>query len=380
MSTDQVPLTPRVVGWALDQSGLTLSDVAHRVGVSPEDLVAWRSGSSFPSRGQFRRLAETLRRPTALFFLEKPPTDGTTQVSLRAAFGDLKRDLTPEERNLIRFAQGLQTIVQWSSPATAADLPSATFDDPPDEVSERFRTRLGIKPHQQRSWRDAGLAFEKWRDALETQGVVVVQLAMGKMAVRGFSLTSKTVPLAAVNTSYSYQVRIFSLFHEIAHLLTDSSSACIGFAAPARNVNRVERWCERFAASFLLPAASVEAFMSQLHPKHDPLGLDEVRALSRAFHVSARAAAIRLIDLRFAESGLYPAVDAHWQPQERDDRRGGHAPLTPMKRLRQVGRRVASQIRQAVNTGNISTLDALRYLDLTLGEYDDFSELATADL
>jgi Zn-dependent peptidase ImmA (M78 family) len=287
----------------------------------------------------------------------------------------------PDELNWIRYAQGVQTIVRWSAgdDADVKPLVAADFDANPEEVSDAFRTRLGIKPFQQRSWPDPAVAFEQWRKALEAIGIVVLQLDLGKAAIRGFSLASTTSPLAAVNTSYSYQVRTFTLFHEVAHLITNSSSACVGFAAPIRHVNRFERWCERFAASFLLPAGPVKAFISQLRPKHDPPGLSEVKALSKSFHVSARASAMRLIDLELAESSLYVSVDAQWQPFERDDRRGGRAPLTPLKRLRQVGRQAANQISHGVVEGQIGTLDVLRYLDLTLGQYEDFSKLAAAE-
>ena len=379
---EHVPITATVLRWAINESGFGPVEIARRVKASPEDIEAWMLGSDTPTRGQFTLLTETLKRPSALFFLERVPAEPPTRVSLRAAFGDLKRNLTRDELNSIRYARGLQTLVRWSAQESGTHhegLPTVTFETQPDSVSEAFRDRLGVKSFHQRSWSDANVAFLSWRQRLEALGVVVVQLDLGPTAIRGFSIASHETPLVAVNTSYSYQVRIFSLFHEVAHLLTNSSSACVGFAAPLRHVDRIERWCERFAASVLLPASAVKAFVSQFHPHHDEPGLDEVRAISRQFHVSARAAAMRLIDLELAPPSLYRAVDAHWQVLERTERRGGRAPSTPRRRLRQVGRRVANLVSQAVGRGAITQLDALRYLDLTLGEYEDFSELVAAE-
>jgi len=280
---------------------------------------------------------------------------------------------------LIRYARGVQTLTQWTGiDLSSQSIPHSDFDADPEEVAGLLRSKLGVKPFQQRAWATASLAFDSWRRALEAVGVIVLQLDLGPTAIRGFSIVAQKAPLIAVNTSYSHYVRIFTAFHEVAHLITDSSSACVGFAAPIRNVNRYERWCERFAASFLLPATNVRSFLEQHRPHHDPPGLDEVTALSKSFLVSARAAAMRLIDLKLVDSSLYARVDAHWKPYERDDRRGGRAPLTPLKRLRQVGRRVATGVRSGVDKGQITTVDALRYLDLTLSEYEDFSELAAA--
>lgn len=375
-----MPITAPVLDWAIHESGMSVDDLARPLAVTPQDVAAWRQGSQLPTRSQFTQLVEILRRPSAMFFLKKPPAESAPKVGLRAAFGDLKRELSRDERNAIRYAKGVQILAGWTRdhPASQPDR-VASFDDEPDLVAAQFRDLLRIKVFHQRSWSDTTVAFSAWRQALEVIGVVVLQLDLGPSGIRGFSIAEPDVPLVAVNTAYAYQVRIFTLFHEIAHILTNSSSACIGFAAPARRADRIERWCERFAGALLLPEKSVRAFLESHHPHHDEPGLDEVRAVSREFHVSARAAAIRIIDLGLARAGLYAAVDTHWKPLERIERRGGRAPKTPKRRLSQVGRRVAVGISNAVAKGSVSRLDALRYLRLTTGEFDDFAELALSE-
>jgi Zn-dependent peptidase ImmA (M78 family) len=377
--TQEVPITAPVLDWAIRESGLSADEIAGPLDVSPYDVIAWRQGSKLPTRGQFSHLTEILRRPSAMFFLKNPPTESAPKVGLRAAFGDLKRELSREERNAIRYAKGLQTLVGWTEATQSDRLPQFGFDGEPEALAGWFRERLGIKVFHQRSWSDTAVAFSSWRQALERIGFVVVQLDLGAAGIRGFSIAADNVPLAAVNTAYAYQVRIFTLFHEVAHLLTNSSSACLGFAAPVRRADRIERWCERFAGALLLPEDAVKAFLESHHPQHPDPGLDEIKAISREFHVSARASAIRLIDLGLAPAALYAAVDTHWKPLERTERRGGRAPNTPRRRLGQVGRRVGIGISRAVAQGSVTRLDALRYLKLTTGEFDDFTELAIAE-
>lgn len=378
----EVPITASVLDWAIDESGMSSEDVARPLGVSPDEVVAWRHGSSLPSRGQFTHLSEILKRPSAMFFLDRPPKESAPKVGLRAALGDLKRELSRDERNAIRYARGLQVLIGWTlePDASLADrIAPVGFDQKPEVVADDFRERLKIKVFHQRSWSDASVAFTSWREALEGIGFVVVQLDLGPSGVRGFSVAADNAPLAAVNTAYAYEVRTFTLFHEVAHLLTNSSSACLGFAAPVGRTDRIERWCEQFAAALLLPEKAVKAFLDSRHPHRAEPGLDEVRAVSREFHVSARAAAIRLIDLQLARPGLYVAVEANWKPLERTEKRGGRAPNTPKRRLRQVGRRVGVRITRAVAHGSVTRLDALRYLKLTTGEYEDFAELAASE-
>src|SRR5438552_17728437 len=146
MPAQHIPVTPRVLRWAIDESGLDPERIAERVGASAEDVASWQRGSGSPTKGQFTALAQVLRRPSALFFLDEPSVYASVEVSLRAAFGDLKRALAPEERNLIRYAKGVQTITQWSGLDSAfAGVPTSEFTDNPEVVSGDLRKTLGIR-------------------------------------------------------------------------------------------------------------------------------------------------------------------------------------------------------------------------------------------
>ena len=87
------------------------------------------------------------------------------------------------------------------------------------------------------------------RARLEDRGVLALQLSIGEDGCRGFSFHDDLKPLIAVNTAYTAPARLFSYLHEVGHLMRQSDAICIGYAQTA-----AERWCERFAASFLLPS------------------------------------------------------------------------------------------------------------------------------
>jgi transcriptional regulator with XRE-family HTH domain len=108
-----VPITPSVLQWAIDESGLGTDVLAKRVDVDETELEAWLRGQAQPSLTAFKKLALALRRPTATFLLPRPPRTKQVAIEFRHPPGAASRDLLPEERLRIREVTRLQDAVAW---------------------------------------------------------------------------------------------------------------------------------------------------------------------------------------------------------------------------------------------------------------------------
>ena len=149
--TEYSPVTPEVVAWAIDESGLSVEEIAGKLDklkVVPADVSAWATGTEQPTRGQLTKLAETLRRPRAMFFLPEAPEADSLPDGLRKPAGERatdQRELTFDERIHVRRARYLQEFVATlveDSPA----LPAADSRDDAREVAVRLRRWTGVKP------------------------------------------------------------------------------------------------------------------------------------------------------------------------------------------------------------------------------------------
>jgi Zn-dependent peptidase ImmA (M78 family) len=379
-ATTFVPVNPSVLAWAIKESGLSIEELAPKLEVQPSEVRQWVQGKTVPTKTQFARLAEALHKPTALFFLPAPPTTGQPSVHLRAPTGVARRPITPEERRAIADAQRLQRLMHWllaRRGAAPVSLDGHAADGSPEEAARLLRERLEISVERQRSWADPPVALRAWRRIIEDAGIVVIQQELGRQGIRGFAIADDFAPLVAVNSSFSASARIFSLFHEIGHLLAGHNSACLGFARPVLQHDKDERWAERFAASFLLPETQVRDYVRVRFQKEPTVitSVEPVRALSSSFKVSARATALRLIDLHLAPSELYGQVASLWKvidyPQPSG---GGGGQPTPDRRLNQFGIRPTSLIMDAAERGEVTQLDAMRYLRLKLHDYEELQQ------
>ena len=105
-------------------------------------------------------------------------------------------------------------------PGQSALLP-AFRDSAPDP--EEVRTILGVSLDDQRGWANTPAALREWRDALYEVGVFVFKDAFRQDDYCGFSIYDPELPVIYVNSSRSATRQIFTLFHELGHLLHETS-------------------------------------------------------------------------------------------------------------------------------------------------------------
>lgn len=380
--TIQVPITPDVLAWAVEASGYDLSEVARRLDIESRLITRWLSGDEKPTVTKFRSLARVLRRPTATFFLPDRPKPSNVQVQFRQASGGTVRRLYPKENLRIREAEYLQRTIAWLQNElgeVAGQLPSVTLHADAEEVASIARKILGVSLEEQFAWPNNFRALKEWRRAFEGSGILVFFMSMGDKSARGFSIWHDISPLIAVNTHWNPAARMYTMFHELGHLLTRTSSICADHAGTRRSSTDadIERWCERFGAAALMPKdAVVIALRAFGFSAKDQINDIEIpRKLSVRFRVSLRAATLRLISLGRSSWSLYqslpPASDA--KPQMA----GGGGRSRPVARVDEYGQRTAQMFFRGLKKEVIKASDVMHYLNVSYPELAELEILAS---
>jgi Zn-dependent peptidase ImmA (M78 family) len=225
-----------------------------------------------------------------------------------------------------------------------------------------MRTLLSVQVSEQTGWKSASQAFDAWRSAVERLGITVVLFSMTPESSRGFSIWDDVAPLVAVNTAWRDEARVFTLFHEVGHLLTRTDSACANAPlATGDNLDAAERWCEAFAAEVLIP----ESAIARVSGVSD---IKELARLARQYQVSLRAMAISLINAGKATWTLYRSI-----PGTADAKTGGGGGTGRNRReIREdeFGHRGTEMFVEAVQREVITKSQALDYLDIPVAEFD----------
>ena len=210
---------------------------------------------------QLEDLAGRFRVPIAVFFFPEPPVVPSVEESFRTTKSEQFARLPPRIRILLRKARALQMGLEelhegqsFSRRLITRDLALGGFGSL-DEVAPRAREYLDVSVEAQLEWCSAARAFKAWRMALFHAGVYVFKDEFRREGFSGFSLYEEGFPIIYVNNSTTVTRQIFTLFHQLAHLLLHTSGieSSQEQERPVEEYRRTEAAVDRFASSLLMP-------------------------------------------------------------------------------------------------------------------------------
>lgn len=337
-------------------------------------IQSWIDGESTPSRGQLTKLARVLRRPPAVFYRTEPPQSDSKLLQLRTGRGAKNRSLTPDERFQVREARRRQRwISELLSDELPVDIPSFDGGVSATTAAARLRQWCEMDVEQMERWSSDHDGYLAWKRALESHGVLVMELQLGRDGMRGFSLADPYAPAVAVNTIENAAGRSFTLWHEAAHLTRSDTSSCL--VLNELTADESERWCDQVASEVLLPKEMLARFCSAC-PTVEGIAL--VRTVAERFRTSLRATAVALQTLDPKYDGLYALVNSTvgFGDSDKEIRRGKtESNRRPQRRLRETGRVGSRTVVDALAADRISERSARRILRLDGYELGSLREL-----
>ncbi|MGW8645741.1 ImmA/IrrE family metallo-endopeptidase [Micromonospora aurantiaca (nom. illeg.)] len=364
MPAVKMSINPTMLAWAMQQAGVSAEQLARDLDVKPELLNEWLNGDSQPGTGQLRDIAKELHRPTSLFFLPRPPATTVSPTAFRSPIGNAgERRLSRNELDEIRKATRRQKVVFWAQKQLEAvdrvELPAYSSDV--EEVARAARKWLGWRMDEQLRATSKSAVTKALRAALEERGFIVLQLSMGDDHCRGFSIAHLSVPLIAYNTKGQVAAaRSFTILHELGHLIKNEQAVC------EKPNDATERWCDEFAAAFLMPPRHLETYVrvrvGRGRTRIDDDDLDAIRLISNRFKASYQCVALRLIKLGWASWKLYELVRT--PGAEVDQGFSRERQTTSVVRLREYGSTYARTLLAARQRGLLSETDTRKYLDV----------------
>jgi len=374
-NTIEVNVKPSVLQWLRESAGLGVEDVARRLRTSETAVQAWESGDRRPTLRTLEELSVFLKRPLAAFLLPQRPSEPPLPTDFRSLPGKEKLPMGRATRLAIREARRMQALAgdltaQLALPSRARIRKIALQTDPA-AIAEVERTRLGIDIDEQAGWASAHAAFSQWRRAIEQLGVLVFQLPMPVEEARGFSLTDRGLPAIVVNSSDAITARIFTLFHEYAHLLLDAAGVCLPHEG-AEDHGQVEKFCNHFSGALLVPkAALLTDERAKQIARATSVADADLEQLAARFKVSKQVVWRRLQVCGLISTIRYQAKLRSWEQQVRTSRKKPSFGVSPARRcVGQKGRLFTSVVLEAKERDLITYSDMADYLSVRVKHLD----------
>lgn len=375
---ETINIQPVMFRWARERAGLDMLALNNRF----PKLPLWEAGEAEPTLNQLERFAAATYAPIGYFFLPEPPIEPLPIPDFRTV-GD--RPIARISANLldtIYICQQRQTWYQEN--AIVSQIPpcafvgSASLQTPVEQAAANISTLLGFSVEARRdcpSWTEALRLFIEQVEALGVM-VMVSGVVMNNNTrhldpaeFRGFVLCDALAPLIFINGADSKAAQMFTLAHELAHLLLGESglSDAEMSTLPQRGI---ETWCNHVAAELLVPMQSLLAVLDE----HEAL-LDTMQRLARHFKVSSLVILRRLLDAgwidldRFYSS--YRAEVTRINMLNARNTGGGNFYRTTAAR---VSRRFASALVESTLEGRTLYRDAFQMLGISkTSTFNEFS-------
>jgi len=375
----EVEVNPSVLKWARESFGLEIEDAAKKLKISIEDVLALENGRKIPRLSQLKILSDFYKRPLAAFLLPEPPEEYRPK-DFRIIYEVPAPKLTKKSLLAIRKAIRLQFIAKellnMLDYKITAKFTNADLTMNPETLATHERERLGIDVKQIKS-KDPNRVFEHWRTTLETQNIFTFIFSMPKKEVRGFSLLNDNPATIVVNKSDAPNAKIFTLFHEYAHLTLKQTGVCMPDAVSEitgkSDDSRIEYFCNQFAGSFLVPSEHLKNITELKTIKESGHAPDDflLNQIAEKFITSKEVILRRLLAIGAISFEQFQEKKAEWEQMQWPESKKFLKKQSPIKKaIIENGYLFTSLVLRANDIGKINFSNVSDFLSIPVNLLD----------
>ena len=326
-------INKKMLVWARKTISLSVELASEKIGVASQKLQLWEDENSdeFPTVTQLYKIASVYKRPFAVFYFPEPPKHFKPLKDFRKFPKQdplSERDEYILQKELLLFQRKREIAVdlyeQLEIQAPEFNLKAKMSDDP-QKLAEKIITYLEID-HQKIVDTEPGYdALNFWKSLLESKGILIFQTTGVPLNVmRGACIAKDALPVIIINSNDSQNGRIFSLFHELIHVVLREDGIS-NFRYSNKNLyDAIEIFCNQVAAEILVPSKLLlNSSVISSHRTGNNWSNSELSELSRHFCVSQEVILRRLLSLNKTSNSFYDEFRSKSQFDEKKKPSGG---------------------------------------------------------
>ena len=330
--SESIPVNPDIMRWARETAGYSIEGLVDKIDrkrVTVNVVQDWENGNASPSYSQLEKLAyKIFKRPLALFFFPEPPEEENPRQSFRTLPQQEIDLIEPTMLYLIRKAmvlrENLKELYYNVNPAKHKIFIDFEIksSDPVYNVAKDVRKYLGSSLNEQYALKSNEDALKYWRNLLEEHGIFVFKDAFKDEEFSGFCLYDNVFPIIYINNSQAKNRQIFTLFHELAHLLFRTGGVDLrhdDFVQGMSGGNKqIEVFCNKFAGEFLVPSEDV-----QKHLRNQNIDDKLLAGLAKKYSVSREVILRKCLDLGYVGQAFYESKVREWETETSRNKKPG---------------------------------------------------------
>ena len=287
-----------------------------QIGLSVEDaekkfprIKKFETGEAKPTYKQFDDLSDMYLIPQWVFFEAELPHE--YKLNSNAAFRKLyfaRQSDTYHTRRLLKKVEQLRELIieirnDLDDPILSFSPPSVDNINTMAEVAKIVREWLGCSEFVVHE-------FDEWRKKIESKGIFVFLTSKMKSwskvdisLFRGMAIYKEVLPIIIINDSDTYKAQIFTLFHELGHLIRKQ---IVIDTTDFADDSEEEVWCNDFAGNFLMPFSKFKHISSPSAIPNE--AIDKIKENASNFGVSPLACLVRMRKLSLVDETQFKDI------------------------------------------------------------------------
>lgn len=373
----EVKVVPKVVTWLRESAGWSVDDVGRKIKASREVVSDIEEGKRDPTLAQLKTMSKAFKYPLTSFFLPGPkaqkplPKDYRRLPGRPGTFGKDTLYAIRRSRYMQRLAGEMMSNLGIDA---RPRITRVSLGDDPKAVAARYRKKSRLDWSAQTGMRDAYDLFRYLRNSLDAMNILSFQFKIPPDEARGFVIADERPVVIAVSSRDSIEARVFTLMHELGHVLLGNTVVNNPDASRSPS-GRTEKWCNKFSSSFLLPDDDANRMFSS-----NASQMTETGALNRMSAESKVSKAVLLLSMRVLghiSESRYRNVLGRYVPGRgaKKSISGKKMRITPESRcISDVGKRFVSLVAENFDRDLIPYVDALERLPIKAANFDKVLE------
>ena len=307
-----VDIKPEVIRWALSQAD------EEQIGVHMMDGVKkWIDGTKKPTFNQIEAFSKKVNIPLGYFFLQAPPEEKIQLLEYRTVDS---AELVRPSRDLIDTIHEMERIQDWMKEfrqdtgfSVLPIVGSLKGRNDVASIAQTIRFDLELDYDWYKNSRSISDAFNHVRSLLEYSGIIVMlngivgnntHRALNIDEFRAFAMVDEWAPLIFINNADSQGAKLFSLFHEMAHIWLGENDL-YNDRNVSQMVRPIEVLCNAVASELMVP---FDLFINEWSNCQTKDAREKITIISKVFKCGESVIARKALDAKKINSEIYKNV------------------------------------------------------------------------
>lgn len=356
-----------VLKWArITLFGGKIEEATIKLGITKEELTQLETTNPTISLSRLKKISKVYKRNISVLLLKTPPISQQTPKFRKLP--DVENATFQQTTFLsIRQAQEVQNatiyLLDEKQNIFIQQLQKYSYD--PELLASKTIEFLGINEDIRFKSKTSREQLSIWKRLLEAKGVLVLELSYDLADSRAFTLFHPAAPVIALNSKDTDNARIFSLFHELGHLVLGQTDIDESFDLDTKNNYKDEKFCNTFSASLLVPNNLLKEIAKGIRCYED----NNVKEIANVFKVSISVIWRKLHDNNLITFKQFNKIrhklstfEAFSQPIKREFKANKNTHL--YIKIKRKSEFFINEVFDAFNQNKISYYDVLNYIGI----------------